>query len=264
MGFSNAIMHMHNLYEIMFTISNEGACFINDKIYDVSRFNVFLFGDTDLHKMNVAEGIEYERYIVYFSPNILQTVFRDDVNLLKGYEVAKKNRQNQIVFTEEQGLAFLDLLMKLDASRKREKQPGMESILLLAQILCYVNDNIVKEIDDEKFSKPQQHKQIAEVIAYVNAHYTEDIGLQSISNTFFINKSYLCRLFKKETGFQLNEYITYRRMTHAVELLRKGLSIVEVSGLCGFHSDTYFITIFKRNFGITPKKYMKILSEERK
>ncbi len=264
MGYSNGIMHMHNLYEIMFIISDSGSCFVNDRIYEINKFNVFLFGDTDLHKVSVAEDRDYERYILFFSPNILHTVFKEDVDLLRGYEIAKRNREHQISFTQEQGLEFLSLLEKLEVSSKKNNQTRMESILLLAEILSYVNDNIMKEFENKRYLKVYQHKQITKVIEYVNIHYTEDVGLQSISTIFFINKSYLCRLFKKETGFQLSEYITYRRMTYAIELLRKGLSIVAVAELCGFHSDTYFITIFKKNFGITPKKYTKLIGEERR
>ena len=73
------------------------------------------------------------------------------------------------------------------------------------------------------------------MLQYIDANYTDTISLDSLSAHCFLNKSYLCRLFKRETGFHIHDYIVYRRLSHGMLLLRSG----------------------RQQLGITPYQYAK-------
>ena len=60
----------------------------------------------------------------------------------------------------------------------------------------------------------------------------------------------------------ITDYINYRRITLAAERLRAGASTAEVAGECGFNSETYFITMFKRTMGFTPRQYVQNLRRD--
>jgi len=103
------------------------------------------------------------------------------------------------------------------------------------------------------------------VLEYIDDNYIHQPSLDELAKLCYLNKYYLCRLFRQETGFSIGDYITYRRMSAAMKLLRKGESISNVARLSGFKSDTYFITSFKKNFGTTPYQYIhrSIQSQEK-
>ena len=100
----------------------------------------------------------------------------------------------------------------------------------LRQALDYINDNLQRS-----------NLKIAEVAAVVN-----------------ISPYYFSRLFRQSTGLSPHEYLTQRRLKVAKQLLKKTeLSIVEISAEVGFNSQSYFITLFKKQVGTTPLKYRK-------
>jgi len=65
-------------------------------------------------------------------------------------------------------------------------------------------------------------------------------------------------LFKKETGTTLTDYIHTVRMRKALTFLNgTSLSIQTIASVCGYSDLNYFIRIFKRRYGLSPKQYQK-------
>ena len=71
-----------------------------------------------------------------------------------------------------------------------------------------------------------------------------------------VTKSYLSNLFRKETGSTLTDYIHAVRLRHALVLLNSTtIPIQVVAASCGYSDLNYFIKLFKRENGISPKQY---------
>lgn len=91
---------------------------------------------------------------------------------------------------------------------------------------------------------------------YIARHLSDDLALETIAEAVNTNPSYLSRIFKKECGETLTEYITRMRIEKAKELLRLPDHFVyQVSEATGFHDPAYFSTIFKKYTGMSPKEY---------
>jgi len=74
-----------------------------------------------------------------------------------------------------------------------------------------------------------------------------------------INKSYLCELFKKETGTTINQYITKLKIEAAANMLIYGeFSTIEISNYFAFSSHSHFISVFKKLKGYTPLEFKKM------
>ncbi|MCU6794680.1 response regulator transcription factor [Paenibacillus sp. WQ 127069] len=102
-----------------------------------------------------------------------------------------------------------------------------------------------------------------EIEAFIQAHYAEDITLQSIAERHHMSESYFSRLFKKQVGTSFLEYITQIRMRHAKELLTNPrLKIYEVSVQVGYQDSRYFSQIFRKYTGETPTEFRKRLGIE--
>ena len=99
---------------------------------------------------------------------------------------------------------------------------------------------------------------IQQAVQYVNRHYCEDISLSDVAGAIAISNNYLSSQFKEEMGIALTEYISDLRVSKAKMLLAEGkLDLKEVARQCGFNSYTYFLQVFKKITGLTPKELIR-------
>ncbi len=89
---------------------------------------------------------------------------------------------------------------------------------------------------------------------YIDEHYTADLHIPQMVREAAMNKTYFCNYFKLVTGCTFKDYLTCKRLRMAKELLRnERLRIDEVAEQVGY-SSKYFSEVFKKSFGIPPKK----------
>jgi len=90
------------------------------------------------------------------------------------------------------------------------------------------------------------------------AHYDERITLDQASEVACMSKHYLCKFFKKVTGFTFLEYLMKIRIDKAKELLLHGKkSNTEIAYDIGFENLSYFYRIFKRLTHMNPGEFLK-------
>ncbi|HAN42609.1 MAG TPA: hypothetical protein DCP98_04195 [Sphaerochaeta sp.] len=81
-------------------------------------------------------------------------------------------------------------------------------------------------------------------------------SLADLSELTDLDESYLCRLFKRECHMTINEYIQNQRINEAKWMLESSdNSIIDISHLLGFSTQSYFCSVFKKIVGISPAKY---------
>ncbi len=93
---------------------------------------------------------------------------------------------------------------------------------------------------------------------YIDAHLSEDITRESIAAHVALSENYLSKIFKKETGFSISDYVLMRRMSRAKTLLiETARPVGEIALETGYSNSAYFIKMFKREVGKTPNEYRK-------
>ena len=98
---------------------------------------------------------------------------------------------------------------------------------------------------------------------FVHDHYKEDISRTEIAESVFLTPEYMAKMFKKETGVSLKQYISDYRISVAKELLsRPGARISDVACEVGFDNFSYFSTVFKKTTGYTPNEYQAMATEQ--
>jgi YesN/AraC family two-component response regulator len=89
-------------------------------------------------------------------------------------------------------------------------------------------------------------------------HYSEIYGLEDLAGIFYLDKSYLSRIFKEVTNFTVNEFINLQKIDHARNLiLDDSLSIEDISKKLGYERLSYFDRVFKKYVGMSPLQYRK-------
>ena len=100
---------------------------------------------------------------------------------------------------------------------------------------------------------------------YVHDHYKEDISRTEIAESVFLTPEYMAKMFKKETGISLKQYISDYRVSVAKELLSSpGARVSDVASEVGFDNFSYFSTVFKKTTGYTPNEYHTMTTGDNK
>ena len=134
---------------------------------------------------------------------------------------------------------------------KIEQQHALDTIPSLMAEMFRGYCRLVRKHSLKDYSPPVQ-----KALTYIDADISGNLSLSSISQALNISSSYLSTLFRKETGQTLTEYISQRRVKHAMHLLETTkLQVQTIAQHCGIMDVQYFSKVFKRITGKTPKEY---------
>ena len=136
---------------------------------------------------------------------------------------------------------------------KRENINEVERIGYIHVILGIVMDSVFLENNVEALNAELS----AKILYYLNENFKNDISLDTISNVFGYNKSYLSRYFSSCFGVGFNQYLTSLRLKNALVLMNeKKNSLTHCAMESGFNSMRTFYRVFSSEFHISPKEYM--------
>lgn len=95
--------------------------------------------------------------------------------------------------------------------------------------------------------------------SFIDKNYQRhDLTVKEVAKHVKIDRSYLYKLFKDETGLSIIDYINNKRISKAESLLHnKELSIKDIAETVGFSEQMYFSRVFKKFKGVSPSVFRK-------
>ncbi|POR05334.1 hypothetical protein AU468_01245 [Alkalispirochaeta sphaeroplastigenens] len=91
------------------------------------------------------------------------------------------------------------------------------------------------------------------------------LSLNDIAQGSAANPSYLSTIFKQHTGQSVTEYLTARRLAHALTVMSEGAAdLAEVASACGYQDPYYFSRCFKRHYGEAPSVVLRRFRQKTK
>ncbi|POP46270.1 DNA-binding response regulator [Superficieibacter electus] len=104
---------------------------------------------------------------------------------------------------------------------------------------------------------------VARARFHIESNLLNNITLDDIAARAFVSPCYLSRAFKKSTGAGFSNYITTRKITLAKSLLQfSDLKVNTIALELSWQDANYFCRIFKKETGIAPSDYRRIVSGE--
>ena len=138
-----------------------------------------------------------------------------------------------------------------DFAKKIEAVTSLESGAKLQQEMTRKYCLLVRNHSMKGYSLLTQ-----KAVIEIDSDLTADLSLNALAKFLNINASYLSKLFKKETGSTLTEYVNRKRIEHGIFLLNTTtLQIQTIAQYCGIPDINYFTKLFKRQVGKTPTEY---------
>ena len=238
-------------YELDYNISGTRRITVDDKEY-IAEAGSLIFRRPGQSCASVGD---YNMYMLTFDWT------DDDIKTTEHF------RNYSIVYkTEETGTPKIELPTLFVPSHASEilqiyerlalifQQPARESVgrLQLAKLLhLSLADALEKELE-----QVEKYTPVDKIISYIDAHYMENITLESIAEHVHLSRHYLVHYFRSKTGRTPLDFVLTTRLERAKSLLAySDLSVVDIATRCGFESSSYFCRRFKNAFGITPLSY---------
>jgi AraC-like DNA-binding protein len=246
--------HLHNTYEIYLFIAGDVNYFIEKQVYHLSYGDLLLINSHEIHKPTFSSGQPYERYVIHFEPELATLLSAPDFNLLHCFKNRPQGEQNKINLSPSQLTELLQLLNRFESL---EANPTPSSAILrlgcFLEILVLLNQAFLNIAPGT--GQPNIPEALIPILTYIETHLAEELTLQTLSHQFYMNQSYLSRLFKKGIGSNIHEFIIYKRIAQAKKLLSQGYNVTETCSRCGFNDYANFLRMFKRKVGISPHQY---------
>lgn len=119
-------------------------------------------------------------------------------------------------------------------------------------------DELIDTLNEQKGRKNDLI--LAKCIEYIEKNYMKDLPLETVAEMFYFNPSYFSTLFKNHTGINFSQYLLNIRLKKGKELLEStNCKIYEIAEKIGFNDPKYFNRVFKKEFGMTPDEYRRLL-----
>ena len=89
-------------------------------------------------------------------------------------------------------------------------------------------------------------------------HISRPITTKELAQALGTNRTYLCRMFREETGKTVQDYVTGIKMDEASRLLNTtAKTVAQMGSYLGYSSQSHFQRVFKKTMGMTPGEYRK-------
>lgn len=257
--------HWHNECELIRVLEGKLTIITGEENFTIKENEILYIPENTVHGASAPKEENKCKYecIVFDFASILQTnIF---INNYSDFLTHKKKIQNVFGKAENE----IVVLMKKLFETAKTKNYGWQltTIGCLFQFLGLVaekkyfsesdaskNKHSTKDINSiyiEKFGK---------VFDLIRENYKTLITLDDMANATGMSPKYFCHMFKQLTHYTPIEYLLNYRIEFAKYLLStKKMQVSDVSIQTGFNSTAYFIKIFKKFTGVTPKQYAKSL-----
>lgn len=115
----------------------------------------------------------------------------------------------------------------------------------------------INRIKNICFSNNTQIETAISVRNFIDNHFYKDLNLDLLSQTHFVSKYHLLRLFKKYYGLTPRQYLMDKRIEKSKENLINGMTVTETCFSIGFESLGSFSNLFKTKTGKSPSVFQK-------
>ena len=247
--------HWHSALEIIVPVENHYDARIGGVDYHLTPGDILIIPPGEVHELFAPES--GKRFIFLMDISIISKI--------RGFAGIQSLLTHALHITKETyPLVYDDLYQMLVQIRNEYFENSEYSDLIiqarLIDLFVRLAENHIHS--DELFPdvKPYKQKEYVQkfnqTLEYIDSHYTEDISLGTIANHAGFSKYHFSRLFKIYTDYTFCDYLCYRRIKAAEELLAiPDYSITDVAMQAGFSSISTFNRLFKQHKGCTPSQY---------
>ena len=245
-------LHSHSFYEILYCESGNIQYLIGDNRYSIRKGDIILVPPGISHRpIFQGELVEpYSRIVLWVSSDFM-------TDLIKKFPDSD-TPDRFIIRTSKSSLDFLKTYFVNGVRECQAKNVGWESYLyyntgmLLTELYRAMGTQIInmpKAKEDE----------LDQIISYIENNYMNRITLEDTAKEFLISQSTLSKLFQNNLEISFYRFVTQRRLINAKKRIEDGESLDTIGNSCGFNDYATFYRAFKKEYGLAPREYQKLV-----
>ena len=248
-----SILHSHPFSELFYVINGQGAFLAEGSEFPVKQNDMVIINPHVQHTEKSLPGAPLN-YIVLgieglsFSFGRLATARAGVSSQPTPDTVYKNNMSKTNVYS------YLNIMLE-EITEQQEDYEAVCQNLLEVLLICILRSGSLSVVPD---NSRLLNRECTQIKNYLDANYSEDITLDTLSALTHMNKYYLAHTFTKYMGLSPINYLLQKRIQEGKSLLEStSYSIAQISDLLGFSSQSYFSQAFRKATGMTPMQYRK-------
>ena len=224
--------HEHPCYELVYYLNGTGYTKTGETMYDFGPDSYMLIPPHELHRETGSRGVE----VLYIG-----------FTLLDGFVSFDRG-----CYTVDAG-SVLRLLSAIEREMQA-KEHYYENMVggLLQQLLvtlCRISQTRVATMDNEALNA---------ILNYINLNFMKSISAKDVAVAVGYSYDYFRHFFRKHLDMTAKDYIMQKKLEYASKLLlQKKYSQKEIASICGFASVSHFNMVFRQEYQITPKQFVR-------
>ena len=228
----------YDSFLILYVVRGRGYCYIDDRRVELHVGSLVILDCYLPHRYGTDS--DWEIYWIHFDGRLAREYFET---------LVKSDRQLILPRSVYHAAHALERIYNMFHVDKR-----INEALISKNITSILTEFLVSEQPEE--GVPEHSSRIEGVLSYISEHIDQPLTLEYLAQRVSLSPFYFSRVFRKETGYTLREYLINARINAARFYLRTTqLSLKEIAYRCGYGSDSTFCTTFKRVTGMTPLEY---------
>jgi len=258
--FNMNALHFHNEYEIYYLYNGARRYIIEEQTYDLTKGSLIFVNKQDVHRTVEYLAPEHDRLLIEFSEKPIAACLKQafDISLADFFY-----KNHGIYHCDLAEQALVEHLFHDIADEITSKQAGYEKIITLriSELIFHIHRS--QDIRKPRSVSPtavlprkfQLVQEVRDFIATPDGKFT---SLEDLALKFYVDKSYLSRIYKESTGLTVHESLNIKRIKFTQDLIANtDYPLHEIAAKAGFQSLTYFERVFRKHTDTSPLKYRK-------
>lgn len=252
-------LHAHSFFEMCFAYEGRGTYRIKDQEHQIDRGDMFLATPGLSHEIISSRtqplGIYFVSFTLLRLPEHQSTDADRSIDQLFESLGQTQNFVAKPTGMLEHTLELLTEEVSNKAAGFTQAIHGLTSKLLLDVARAYAPAVAAEPLPPlERGSKSIVHT----ALRYLRDNYARPLEVRDVAAQVHLSERHLARLFVRETGKSILEFLTDLRIEAASQLLMDdGIPIKQVARNVGYPDAHYFTTLFGKKTGSTPGQFRR-------
>lgn len=247
--------HSHDYYEFYFFLEGDVSIKIADTVTHLQSGDMVLIPpEMPHHAIIHTDDIPYRRFVLWISKNNVEKLMEESKDY--GYLLQFIVCHSRYIFyfdTLDFNMIQSKIFQLIEELQSNRFGRDCKTSLCVRDLLFFLNRRVYEMENPDLIQGEQSLYQ--SILAYIEEHISEDLTLDLLSEQFFISKYHIAHVFKSSLGISVHQYILKKRLQLSQAAILSRSSITEAFLLCGFKDYSAFFRAFKKEFGVSPKKY---------
>lgn len=249
--------HYHDFNKIIIFISGSVTYLIEGKAYRLKPWDILFVSSSEVHKPIIDPAALYERMVIWVNPGFLEK-HSDECSLFTCFSLTGERNSNLLRLDNSLLKDVKFILSKLeDACRSNGFGSAILKNSLFLQLLVTLTREWLGTGEGNETNDIITDENIQKLLEYINMNINEDLSINTLAASFYLNRYHLMHKFKQQTGYSVHSYILQKRLIKADTLIKSGIPATQACEQSGFNDYSSFVRAFKKMFGLSPKNRIK-------